>query len=186
MNDLTHLADLLRQRNAIEAQIALLIGRPALSGHIGEFIASRIFGIDLFESAINPASDGMFTIGLIAGHSVNIKLYGKLSGILDLIASETPQAHPDYYLVMTGPGTAQASSRGSHAPVVIESVFLFHADSLLASLRSSPRAVKIGIATSVRKHIWQAAMIYPEQVNQALILTDEQRTALRLFAPQPT
>jgi len=27
-------------------------------------------------------------------------------------------------------------------------------------------------------------MIYPEQVNQALILTDEQRAALALFAPQ--
>jgi hypothetical protein len=43
--------------------------------------------------------------------------------------------------------------------------------------------VKIGIATSVRKHLWQAAMIYPEQVNPALILSEEQRVALALFAP---
>ena len=45
--------------------------------------------------------------------------------------------------------------------------------------------VKPGVASSVRKHLWNAAMIYPEQVNQTLILTDEQRNALALFAPLP-
>jgi len=30
--------------------------------------------------------------------------------------------------------------------------------------------------------MWEAAMIYPEQVNQVLMLSDEQRWALRLFA----
>ena len=43
--------------------------------------------------------------------------------------------------------------------------------------------VKLGIATSIRKHLWQAAMIYPEQVNRTLVLSEEQRTALALFAP---
>ena len=49
--DLAHLAGLIRRRNDIDAEIAAAIGRPALAGHIGEFIASEIFGIDLEPGA---------------------------------------------------------------------------------------------------------------------------------------
>lgn len=58
MDDLDQLAKLLRQHNQIGHQIAGLIGRPALTGHLGEFIASRIFGIELERSANAAGSDG--------------------------------------------------------------------------------------------------------------------------------
>ena len=184
MQDLTHLADLIARRNAIDAEIANLIGRPVHSGHVGEFLAARIFPIDLHERATTRASDGVFKGGPLSGSTVNIKFYSKWGGLLDMVSSEDPTAHPDYYLIMSGPVAPPISSKGTHSPLVIESVYLFHSNTLLEALKSFPRMVKLGIGTSIRKQIWQQAMIYPEQVNQALILTDEQRAALQLFAPR--
>ena len=54
-SDLQSLAALIRARNAIEIPITQIIGRPSQLGHIGEFIASRIFDIALEESAVHPA-----------------------------------------------------------------------------------------------------------------------------------
>ena len=183
MDDLTHLADLLARRNLIDMEIARVIGRPAHPGHIGEFLAARVFDIDLHQSASSRASDGVFRNGELAGRSVNIKLYSKQSSLLDMVSSDDPAFHPDFYLVMSGPAAPPASSRGTYSPLVIASIHLFDTPSLLKDLKTSPRVVKIGIATSVRKHLWQAAMIYPEQVNPALILSEEQHAALALFAP---
>jgi hypothetical protein len=56
--------------------------------------------------------------------------------------------------VLTGP-VGQAPV----LPWVIDSVFLFQREALLAALTG--RGVKIGAATSVRKADWEAARIFP-------------------------
>src|SRR3954468_6515480 len=95
----TELTDLLRERNAVDARIASLIGRPAERGHIGEFLAARLFGIRLADSATNRALDGWFDGGRLDGKSVNVKLYGLHEGLLDV----SPPGLVDYYLVLAGP-----------------------------------------------------------------------------------
>ena len=41
--------------------------------------------------------------------------------------------------------------------------------------------MRVGIATGVKQHLWDEAMIYPSQKNTKLILSDEQRRLLMLF-----
>ncbi len=170
--ELELLAALIKQRNAIEEDISEIIGRPAERGHIGEFVAAEIFGIELHESAVHKGSDGVFQRGRLAGRTVNIKSYGKREGILDM-KREDP---PDFYLVLTGPKTAAMSSRGATRPWVISSVFLFNHHELVSRL-----SVKIGIATSVRRHFWDEAEIYPNPNNGMFDLNLEQRSMLEMF-----
>lgn len=59
-------------RNAVGAEIAGIVGRPALLGHVGEWIAAVIFSIRLHQSASTPTSDGLFTAGPLTGKSVNV------------------------------------------------------------------------------------------------------------------
>jgi hypothetical protein len=59
-SNLARFSELVRERNRIEEGITGIIGRPAQIGHIGEYLASVIFGIDLEESATNPGYDGKF------------------------------------------------------------------------------------------------------------------------------
>lgn len=172
------LAELLRERTAIDARIAELIGRPALPGHIGEFIAATVFEITLNASASMAATDGTFTTGAVAGRTVNVKLYGKNEGLLDLPRDGAPAA--DYTLVLAGPRSAAASSKGATRPIAISAVYLFPNDELLASLRL--RGVKIGVATSVARSLWDAAEIYPRSGSR-LMLDERQRKLLELFAP---
>ncbi len=75
METLHQLAALLKQRAPIDAQIANLIGVPADTGNIGEFIAARIFGINLNLSRSEKAHDGYFQRGQLAGKRVNVKCY---------------------------------------------------------------------------------------------------------------
>jgi len=171
------LAELLRERASIEARIAELIGRPALPGHIGEFIAAAIFDIALNESASATATDGTFTRGHLAGKTVNVKLYGKNEGLLDLPRDGAPVA--DYTLVLVGPRSAAGTSRGTTRPIAISAAYLFPNHELLASLRL--RGVKIGVATSVVRNLWDAAEIYPRS-GPRLELDDGQRQLLALFA----
>jgi hypothetical protein len=175
VSDIEDLAQLLRQRNLIDADIAKIIGRPALAGHVGEYIAAEVFGIALHDSAAKAASDGVFTEGPLAGKSVNVKLYGKDEGILDLPVKGVPA---DYTLVLTGPRTTAAGSKGMTRPTVITTVYLFRTEELLAVLRTK---VKISVATSVRRHLWETAEIYPR--SGSLVLDDHQRDLLALFAP---
>lgn len=63
-------------------------------------------------------------------------------GLLDV--TERPEL--DYYLVLTGPASPAASSRGGTRPWCIESVYLFDSARLLSELRT--RGVKIGVASS--------------------------------------
>lgn len=169
------LAELLRTRNAVEQQITAIIGRPALIGHIGEYIAAQIFDIALQDSASFKSIDGYFQSGELAGKSVNIKWYAQQQGILDI----TPAALPDYYLVLAGPKSTAGTSRGKTQPWLITSVYLFDAVRLVAALQQ--QGGKIGIATSVRRMFWQEAEIYPQQRNTELILSDDQRYRLSLF-----
>ncbi len=176
MNDLVHLAELLRQRNDIDRQISVLLGRPVTTGHLGEYIAHKVFEIELMESASHKGSDGFFRSGPLAKRSVNIKFYPKNDGLVSI----SPNSLPDLFLVLAGPRTAAGSSRGQIRPHVIESVFVFDAHALVAELKSSN--VKLGEATSVRQQLWEQAEIYPVQRTNALILTEEQRAMLTLFS----
>ncbi|MCE5285531.1 MAG: hypothetical protein LLG02_06765 [Pelosinus sp.] len=173
MDKLAELAQLIKARNVIDDLIAAKINRPALVGHMGEYIASQIFDIKLCDSATNKAIDGFFNSGKLMGKSVNIKYYGKAEHLLDI----TPNALPDYYLVLTGPRGKAVSSKGQTRPFAINSVFLFDANKLIEILKL--RKVKIGIATSVINSLWDNAEIYPEQ--GSLQLTEEIRQMLAYF-----
>jgi len=146
-----------------------------LFGNVGEFIASRIFDVKLEHSATAKGIDGRFASGALAGKTVNIKWYAKHEGLLDI----RPDALPDYYLVLAGPRTAAASSRGSVRPWLIDAVYVFRAAVLLQSLKQ--RGVKIGVATSVIRKLWDQAEVYPTPTNRQLVLTNEQREMLALF-----
>lgn len=172
---LVQISALVFERNIVEEQIATITGRPLAAGHLGEWIAARVFDIDLETSAAAKAIDGRFASGPLAGKTVNVKWYGKDEGLLDLTEDETV----DFYLVMTGQRRNAASSRGTTRPLAIDAVYLFETRPLLQHLRS--RGVKIGVASSLRRELWDAAQIHPVQQNATLTLSPEQRAALDLF-----
>ena len=174
-HNLEQLASLVRQRNAVESSIAELIGRPGQLGHVGEFLAAAVFDIELEQSASAPGSDGTFRSGTLERRSVNVKWYSG-TGLLDI----TPAYLPDYYLVLAASALSAESSKGKTRPWAIANVYLFSADSLVADLREA--GVNIGTATSVRKHFWTSAEIFPRE-DGPLQLTEQQRQALALFAP---
>lgn len=172
---LAEFAALLRERNSIDARIGAMLNRPASVGNIGEWIAAKVFDIELTAAANNTAFDGHFTTGSLSGRTVNVKAYGRQESSLDVTKSPTL----DYYLVLTGPKGALNSSRGALRPFCIESVYLFKSQDLLAALEAI--GVKVGVASSVRSAQWNAAEIYPRATNPALILTDKQRAQLAMF-----
>jgi hypothetical protein len=147
------------------------------SGHLGEWVAARVFQIELEPSAAAPGIDGRFMTGRLRDRTVNVKWYLKREGVLDV----TESAAPDYYLVLAGPVSTASSSRRGIRPWCIASVHLFDAGQLLGELRA--RGVKIGVAASVRAAQWDAAEIHPRTNNKLLPLKPEQASLLRLFAP---
>jgi len=175
MSDLKKLSDLIYERNRIGKSISKIIGRPALSSHIGEYIASNIFNIELEESATSKGIDGRFTEGPLKGKTVNIKIYGKREGFLDISLGNLA----DYYLVLTGPKTTPKSSKGETRPIVISNVYLFNMVKLLKELRK--RKLKIGIATSVANQYWKEAEINPVNMNREYSITESQRDQIKLF-----
>lgn len=153
--------------------------RPALPGHhIGEFVASRLLGIRLHESATTRASDGVFGDGTLSGRTVNVKLYGRDEGLLDLPNDGVGCC--DFTLVLAGPRGAAPGSRGGTRPIRIASAYLFENERLIAALRQ--RGVKIGTATSVARHLWDEAEMYPVGRSAALFLSDRQRMLLNMFS----
>lgn len=176
IDELRGLAALMRCRNAIDAEIAEVIGRPALIGNVGEYLASEIFGITLHESAVHRGSDGYFADGRLAGKSVNIKFYSANSGLLDI----SRQSPPDYYLVLTGARTAAATSRGETRPWGIDAAFLFNHAALVSEL--SERVKISDDPISVRQCYWDAAEVYPSAANPELRLTARQIETLRMFS----
>ena len=173
------LASLIKERNATEKDISAIIDRPATTGHIGEFVAAEIFDVKLLDSASHKGIDGHFTSGQLTGKSVDIKCYPKNEGVLGM----TLDGHPDFYLVLTGPRTAELSSRGTIRPWTIESVFLFDGPALVQQL--DELGVKISVATSVRHRFWDEAEIYPSQNNLALQPTPAQRSMIEMFRDSP-
>ena len=178
MGRLERLASLLESRNDIDEKIAALIHRPALRGPIGEWIAQEIFKVTLEENAVQKGFDGRFADGPLAEKTVNVKWYGKHGeGLLDI----NPDSVPDYYLVMTGPKAVAMRGQRPPRPLVITEVFLFNGPALVERLRGL--GVRVGVATFVRKHEWEAARVYPAAASGArLTLTGVQREELRLFA----
>lgn len=168
-------ARLLRVRNAVDHELANLIDRPVTTGHLGEFIAAKIFGISLHERASHRGSDGVFGSGRLAGRSVNIKWYTKRENSLDMSSS----SRPDFYLVMTGPYSALATSRGSQRPLCVHEVYLFEAEELAQAIEQ--RGTSVGVAAGVRQQEWADAQIYPK-MSELLPLTDDQRSALELLS----
>jgi hypothetical protein len=172
------LAGLIQQRNAVDAEIAKLIGRPAVSGHIGEFVASRASEIKLEFGATTAGHDGKFVSGPLSGKTVNIKAYSKRENVLDI----NPDHVPDFYLVLAGPKTQPATSRGGQRPWVISEVFLFDARAMIDRIRS--RRTNIGIATSVPSAEWEKARVFPPSPSSPLKLSDKAVETLTLFRGQ--
>lgn len=167
--ELQHLADLVHKKNEVDGAIAQLIERPALAGNIGEYVAARVFGIDLERSGSHAGYDGVFRDPPLGGKTVNVKTYSRNEWILDFSGH-----HCDYYLVMTGPpGPAQDRAW------IVDTVYLFDTAELLTKLRS--RRVKIGVATSVLLEDWEDARIFPARSGAPLRLTKAQVAALKLF-----
>ena len=150
-SELHALAQAIRRRNQADEEIAGIMGRPAERGHVGEFIASRIFGVQLETSAVARGHDGRFREGPMAGATVNVKFYGKQESLLDI----REDALPDYYLVLSGPRSQGGTSRGATRPILIEHVYLFHSPALVEQLRT--RGVRLGTATSLARALWEAA-----------------------------
>ena len=178
MGDLERLAELIAVPNSVAKEIAAIVGRPALVGHLGEFIASHVFDIELEESATVPGVDGHFCTGRLAGKSVNVKGYPKREGLMDL----KDAGGPDYYLGLAGPRRAAISSRGSTRPWVVDSVYMFDSEARLATLRE--RGVKIGVATSVAEPIWAGAEVHPASISDDLRLSAEQVELLSMFGSE--
>jgi len=179
IEELKRVAELIRRRNALDTEIARITRRPTLPGHLGEWVASRIFDIQLEGSAVAKAIDGRFVSGPLAGRTVNIKWYGKREGLLDVVTD--PRL--DYYLVLTGPRAPAEPSRGGTRPLVITATYLFGARGLLEMLRA--RGVKVGVATSVISQAWSDAEIFPRQANRELAISPDQRAALAAFGDAP-
>lgn len=172
---LENLSELLIEMNSIGEKISEITQRPATIGHTGEYIASHVFDIELEEVANAKGIDGRFRSGVLAGKSVNVKWYGKLEYMMDI----NPDALPEYFLVMTGPKAKVLTSKGGIRPWLVDYVFLFNAAELMIELNA--RGVKIGVATSVRKHKFQDAEIYPNKRNMSYRMTDDQMGILMAF-----
>jgi hypothetical protein len=80
---------------------------------------------------------------------------------------------------MMGSSISKESSRNRTYPADIASVHLFESSSLIKALKE--KGVKIGVATSVAKHLWGSEELYPEQANNHLKLTREQIQKIGLF-----
>jgi hypothetical protein len=173
VNEVVRVAELIRERNRIDAALSACVRRPALPGHLGDWIAARIFGVELEPETTAKGVDGRFA----DGRTVNIRWYLKRDNLLDL-----REDGPDCYLVLTGPKAPEESSLGAVRPLAIDAVYLFDAAAVVADLRARGR--KIGVASSVRGHVWEAAEVYPRH-NPAFVLTLEQRELLALFSHRP-
>ena len=173
--ELAELASLVRERNAIEVRIGQLVDRPVHTGGMGEWIAARIFDIELEPVANAAGYDGWFTSEPLRGKSVNVKTYTRDERILDMKSS----APCDYYLVLAGPRAAATSARGTLRPFCIAAVYLLDSRALRAAL--DERGVKINEATSVRAVHWDEAEIYPRSNNPVLAVSELQRRQLEMF-----
>ena len=170
--DLDQLARLIAARNDWERETSAIIGRPALIGNLGEYIAAQVFNIRLHKSGSHQASDGLFVDGPLAGQTVNVKWYARQEVSLDLAPG-----CPDVDLVLAGPRATAALRGDPGRPWLFDSAHLFLAGRLIEQLRD----VKLGVATSIRRALWDAAELYPVARCPDYTLSEGQREMLRLF-----
>ena len=171
-DDLRRLAELIRERNPLDRQIAEIIGKPAFTGNVGKHILFRIFGI----RPSGGGNNGRFLSGPLGGESVHVQTKTKWERQIDI----NPKKLPGYYLVLAG-----SQSAGIARPFVIEQVFLFEAGPLIAQLLSAGK--KVGLATGVGAwcddaRIYSASAL-PLPQPPRLLLTPVQKDTLRRFAP---
>lgn len=176
MSDLSRLAELVRARNTVESNIANLLGSSVNLNTVGEYIAATIFGITLIPSTQHGEFAGIFASQPLRGKTVDVQWFPRREGFLNLRIEPTP----DYYLVLAGPKQESSTARALVNPWLISSVHLFNASELFNALRE--RGVQIGSHTSVINQLWERAEIFPIQHNTSLILTEEQRSCVRLFS----
>jgi len=169
--DLVRLAEIIRSRNDTERRIAEIIKKRGDKGPVGEYIASRIFGIDLAKSGRQKGYDGIFENEPLTGSSVDVKFYPKQQWSIDI----NPKAWPDYLLVLAGPEKIDSNAH----LWLIKSVYLFDAKKLKKKLKQ--RGVKIGRPTSVAQELWRDAEIYPNAVSRFVTVSKEQRRMISLF-----
>jgi hypothetical protein len=142
--------------NAIDEQVAKIIKRPMTAGHLGEWLAAKISGIELEPSAVTAPFDGRFT----ARANVNVKWYLKREGLLDLTESEKL----DCYLELTGPASAAPSSRGATRPRCIQ----FAPGTISARRPAGPGLICVA-SELVPGRRWRAA--HPRQRGEAVPTT---------------
>src|SRR5215208_668240 len=65
--ELERVAGLIAERNAVDAEIGAITGRPVVAGHLGEWIAAQVFDIALESSAVAEGIDGRFASGAARG-----------------------------------------------------------------------------------------------------------------------
>ena len=169
-------AELVRERNAIDDKITAIIKRPVASGHLWEWLAAQLFGIELELSAAKRGFDGRFVSGPLAGRTVDVKWSSQAKGLLNMKEAE----ELDYYLVFAGPASPPGTSREISLPWCIESVYLFDAKRLFVAQRA--RGVRVGTQSKVPPVQWEAAELYPRPRNPLLKIRPEQRELLGLFA----
>ena len=176
MSNLKQLSSLLVRRNAIDEKITALIGRPAIRGHVGEWIAQEIFKV---KAGKIRESEGL-------RRPVYRRSAGRTDGECEVVrqargaARHQSSQRPGQYLVLTGPKAEATTSKGQTRPLVITEVFLFDASALVEQFKVQKR--RLGVAASVRQHEWKTARVYPKAAPGArLTLTDAQREALKLF-----
>lgn len=155
MDSIGKIADLLKDRNKIDQQITGIIGRPAEKGHISEWIASKVFPIELNRNKNEKGYDGIFSEGSLKGKKVDIKYYTVNQHQIDL----NPEISEDVYLlVFTGPYRSAAASEKQNRPFCISNIYIFNERELCDKLKSG---VKVGKATSVKEKYWGRGEIYP-------------------------
>ena len=167
-------AQLLRERNTLDHRLARITNRPMTSGYLGEWLAAKIFDIELEPSAVTQGIDGRFRSAPLEGCTVNVKWYLKREGLLD--TTDCPEL--DYYLVLAGPPGSATSSQAGTRPWCIDAVYLFDAHQLRA--QQTARGVKQGVASSIVRQQWNDAQIYPADTPH-FPLTPRQRDLLRLL-----
>jgi hypothetical protein len=125
---LARAAALLRERNAIDAELAGLMHQPMTSGHLGEWIAAQIFDIELESSAAAAGIDGHFRSGLLQDCSVNITCISSAKACWtppsrrsSITTSCSPDRHREQCRrrALPGPGASKRCSclmRGNYEP----------------------------------------------------------------------
>jgi hypothetical protein len=179
MDALNQLADAIRQRDQVEDRIATIVGRPLTVGALNQFVACRIFQIDLEDSAADVwHTVGRFSEGPLAGRSVVVRWISTKTRSLDI----TQKPLSDDILVIAGSSAPLASLEVDARPWLVERVYLFDAHQLAAELEG--RGLGSGSNTPIDRRLWQAAEIYPRQRDGRYLLSGAQRHALGLFGPE--